>query len=170
MKEAPPRVLHVGCGTAPLPEFLGAAIETRLDANPDVHPDIVASMTDMGNIGPFDRLYSSHCLEHLAPHDVQKALGEFRRVLRPGGMVMIFVPDLEDVRPTFDVVYEAPCGPVTGHDMYYGHGGMSRDNHFMRHLSGFVKETLRSAMEQARFRHIDIRRIPVHQLLGAAIK
>lgn len=169
----PLRVLHVGCGTAPLPEFfdgLGDVIETRLDANPDVKPDIVASMTDLGDIGPFDRIYSSHCLEHLNPDDVMKALGEFLRVLRPGGQALVFVPDLEDIKPTFETVYEAPCGPVTGHDMYYGHLGMSRGNPYMRHLTGFVSDTLRGAMTQAGFRGVEVRRVPVHQLLGAGAK
>lgn len=165
----PLRVLHVGCGMAPLPLIFGAdVVETRLDANPDVNPDIVASMTDLGEIGPFDKIYSSHCLEHLTPDDVMKALSEFHRVLAPSGMVLAFVPD--DIKPTFETVYEAPCGPVTGHDMYYGHLSMSRDNHFMRHLTGFVADTLKGALTQSGFRGVEVRRIPVHQLLGAAVK
>lgn len=169
----PLRVLHVGCGSAPLPDFfaeIGDVIETRLDANPEVKPDIVASMTDLGDIGPFDRIFSSHCLEHLNPDDVMKALGEFLRVLRPGGQVLVFVPDLEDIKPTFETVYEAPCGPVTGHDMFYGHLVMSRTNPYMRHLTAFVSDTLKGALTQAGFRGVEVRRIPVFQLLGAAIK
>ena len=167
----PLRVLHVGCGSAPLPEIFGEnVVETRLDANPDVKPDIVASMTDLGDIGPFDQIYSSHCLEHLTPDDVMKALSEFLRVLAPGGMLMAFVPDLEDIKPTFETVYEAPCGPVTGHDMYYGHLTMSRTNPFMRHLTGFVSDTLAGALTQAGFRGVQVRRIPVVQLIGVGIK
>ena len=167
----PLRVLHVGCGFAPLPAIFGGNVtETRLDANPDVDPDIVASMTELGDIGPFDVVYSSHCLEHLTPDDVMVALKEFRRVLVDGGKLLAFVPDLEDIKPTFETVYEAPCGPVTGHDMFYGHLSMSRTNPYMRHLTAFVSETLRGALTQAGFRAVEVRRIPVVQLVGVAVK
>ena len=50
---SPSRVLHVGCG-APHPDKLPEAFfprdawaEVRLDIDPDVAPDIVASITDM---------------------------------------------------------------------------------------------------------------------------
>lgn len=162
-------MLHVGCGGAPLPEWLGACNETRLDADARVKPDIVASMTDLGDIGGFDVVYSSHCLEHLCCDDVMKALGEFRRVLRPGGCVMVFVPDLTDIKPTFDVVYESPSGPVTGHDMYYGHI-LAADNPFMRHLTGFVQETLTGALTQAGFQRVRVDRIEGYHLFGVAFK
>ena len=86
------QVLHVGCGSEPLPAWLGEVTETRLDIEPACNPDIVATMTDLGAIGPFDMVYSSHCLEHLMPYEVPVALSEFRRVLAPGGVVMINVP------------------------------------------------------------------------------
>ena len=50
---SPQRVLHVGCGAAAphkLPEIFfpaGAWAEVRLDIDPAVAPDIVASITDM---------------------------------------------------------------------------------------------------------------------------
>lgn len=152
-----------------MPEWFGAAIETRLDADASVKPDIVASMTDMGDIGGFDFVYCSHALEHLCCGDVMKALGEFLRVLRPGGCAMVFVPDLEDIKPTFDVVYECPSGPVTGHDMYYGYI-QAADNPYMRHLTGFVKETLAGAMTQAGFQRVNTERISGFHLLGVGFK
>jgi len=114
----PGAILHVGCGHEPLPPWFQGAVETRLDIDPRCEPDVVASMTDLGDIGPFDVVFSSHSLEHLAPHDVGVALGEFRRVLKPGGRLVVIVPDLEDVRPTEDVLYVSPAGPIAGIDMY----------------------------------------------------
>jgi SAM-dependent methyltransferase len=83
-------------------------------------PDIVASMDDMGDIGLYDAIYCSHALEHLFPWQTPLALSEFLRVLKPGGIAMIFVPDLEDVKPTNDILYESAGGPIAGLDMIYG--------------------------------------------------
>ncbi len=44
----------------------------------------------------FDVVYHSHLLEHLSRLDTVRFLGECRRVLRPGGIHRVVVPDLED--------------------------------------------------------------------------
>jgi len=165
-----PSVLHVGCGEEPLPAWLADYTEVRLDIEPACNPDIVASITDLGEIGPFDLVFSSHCLEHLAPHDVGVALSEFRRVLKAGGGVVVFVPDLEDVKPTEDVVYTAPCGPITGLDMYYGLRSALLERPYMAHKTGFVRETLQAAMDAAGFAETSVRRIDCFNLMGAARK
>jgi SAM-dependent methyltransferase len=165
-----PSVLHVGCGGAPLPEWMGKCNETRLDADERCSPDVVATMTNMGDIGQFDIVFCSHALEHLSPSDVMKALAEFRRVLRPSGAVMVFVPDLEDVKPTFDPLYESPMGPISGHDMFYGHTLASETNPFMRHLTAFMSETLRGALTQAQFKNVRVDRIPPFNLFGVGTK
>jgi predicted SAM-dependent methyltransferase len=45
--------------------------------------------------GSADAIYSSHTLEHLTKGDGRNFLGECFRVLRPGGVLRIVVPDLE---------------------------------------------------------------------------
>jgi predicted SAM-dependent methyltransferase len=149
---------------------MGECTETRLDADERCSPDIVATMTDMGNIGQYDIVFCSHALEHLAPSDVMRALAEFRRVLRPCGAVMVFVPDLQDIKPTFETVYESPMGPISGHDMFYGHTLASETNPFMRHLTGFVCETLRGALTQAQFANVRVERIAPFNLFGVGTK
>lgn len=152
------RILHVGCGHEPLPDILQGHTETRLDVDPECKPDIVASMTDMGEIGPFDAVYSCHCLEHLYPHDVPRALSEMFRVLAPGGTAMIRVPDLEDVRPSDDVVYESPAGPISGLDMYYGLRSQLANRPYMAHHTGFVQATLVKALTEAGFAPVKVTR------------
>ena len=44
-----------------------------------------------------DVVYSSHFLEHLQRERVLPFLLECRRVLKPGGIIIIVVPDLEDI-------------------------------------------------------------------------
>ena len=45
--------------------------------------------------GRFAAVYSSHLLEHLTWGDARQLLAESRRVLKPGGVCRIVVPDLE---------------------------------------------------------------------------
>ncbi|MGI9474228.1 MAG: class I SAM-dependent methyltransferase [Rubripirellula sp.] len=47
--------------------------------------------------GSFDAVYHSHVLEHLTPDDARTMLSECRRVIRPGGVIRLAVPDLEGI-------------------------------------------------------------------------
>jgi len=161
-------VLHVGCGFEPLPDWLEGLTETRLDIDARCEPDVVASMTDLGEIGPFDVVYSSHSLEHLAPHDVARALGEFRRVLRDGGSAVVVVPDLEGVKPTEEVLFVSPAGPITGLDLFYGFRPALEAQPYMAHRTGFVRETLAGAFEAAGFASARTERLPNFNLMGLA--
>lgn len=169
----PRRILHVGCGGERLPSdvFDGVA-ETRLDISPDNSPDIVGSMCDMPMVadGEFDGIYSSHSLEHLYPHDAEKALSEFHRVLKSGAAAIIIVPDCEDARPTEDVLYECPCGPMTGLDLLYGYRRLLADMPYMAHRNAFTRDTLKYALERAGFTQIVTRRCPDYNLLAIAVK
>jgi SAM-dependent methyltransferase len=164
------KVLHAGCGGAKLPPYWQNVQETRLDIDPSQKPDVVASITDMGEVGEFDAVYSSHCLEHLYPHDVPKALGEFCRVTKEGGVAVVIVPDLEDVKPTDDVLYESDSGPICGLDMYYGHGRLIEQRPYMAHHSGFVAKTLEGAMKSAGFRAVKVTRAGDYNLIGVGLK
>lgn len=148
-------VLHAGCGKQPLPPHpLFDGEEVRLDIDADAEPDIVASIHDMGDIGTFDVVYSSHCLEHLHWLDAEKALSEFYRVLKPGGFAMVMVPDLTGIKPTEDVVYTVHGLEITGLDMMFGYRGYTGWNEYMRHQCGFVPDTLKAMMERAGFVHV----------------
>lgn len=160
------RLLHVGCGGDAKPEWATEYIETRLDIDGSHNPHIVASMTDMGDIGEFDAIYCSHALEHLTPADGDKALSEFVRVLKLGGFAMMLVPDLEDVQATDEVILQAPCGPITGLDMIYG----LRDRPFMAHQTGFVKETLNKVLQKAGFSKWSTNRLSNYNLIGVGVK
>ena len=94
------KVLH----TAPEP-----CLEPRLRALPNWHyrsldlfdpaADVQADLCDLPfGAGDFDLILSSHVLEHL-PDDAP-ALGEFARVLRPGGRAVVMVPYDPDLRET----------------------------------------------------------------------
>lgn len=160
------RLLHVGCGPAD-PRKLPAAFfapgawqEIRLDLDPGVAPDIVASITDMAAVpgASVDALWSAHNLEHLSAHEVPAALREFRRVLRPGGFALVTVPDLQRAAALVaqdrldEPAYLSPAGPIAPLDMLYGHGAaIAGGNAFMAHRTGFTARTLEAALVAAGF-------------------
>lgn len=163
-------VLHIGCGGDPLPEWMKGCKETRLDIDERCKPDIVASMTEMGDIGNFDIVLSRHSLEHLAPHDVSKALKEFLRVLNIGGAAIVFVPDLEDAKATEDVLFVSPAGPITGLDLMYGFRQVLEDMPYMAHKTGFVKETIANAFKDAGFSKVVATRLQNYDLMCVGVK
>src|SRR5438067_8103220 len=118
-------VLNVGCGY-PLRQKLHRHFhgpewrEVRLDLDPAVQPDIVCSITDMSPVAAdsVDAVWSSHNLEHLQRHEVPLALGEFRRVLKPHGLLLLTLPDLQHVARLIvedrleESAYVSQSGPI----------------------------------------------------------
>jgi SAM-dependent methyltransferase len=164
------RLLHAGCGSSALPDiFNGRYEEVRLDIDPEAKADIFASITDMGEVGEFDAVYSSHCIEHLYPDEVGEALREFYRATKPGGSAIVIVPDLEGVEPTDEIILESAIGPLSGLDLIYG-CRFDRHRPYMAHHSGFVSATLEKAMRDAGFAEVTMKRLPEHNLMAVGRK
>ncbi len=163
-------LLHVGCGSDSLPQWIGEVTETRLDVVGDCNPDIVANMTDMGDIGTYDIVFCRHALEHLPPHDVNVALSEFLRVLNPGGTAIIFFPDLEGVEATDDILMDTPSGPIAGLDLIYGFRKALKEHPYMAHRTGFVSSTLETALKDAGFSKVVVKRMGNYDMMGVGVK
>ena len=135
--------------------------EIRLDINPEFKPDIVGTVTDLSEaVAPqsLDAVWASHSLEHLHPHEAPLALAEFRRILKADGFALITSPDLETIATLViehgpdHVAYEARVGPITAHDMLYGHAGsIQRGMSQMAHHSGFTCASLARLLLAAGF-------------------
>lgn len=166
----PKKLLHIGCGTSPASRLPGCFKssewqEIRLDVDPAVKPDIVASLTDMSTVssGSVDAVWSSHSLEHIEGHEVPTALTEMRRILRPGGFALITLPDLQRVAQLVaegrgdDVMYTSPAGPITPLDMMFGHqASLARGNSFMSHRTGFTADRLGNRLTEAGFDEVRV--------------
>lgn len=91
-KDVPEPVrLHIG-GVEPQPGW------TILNVQPGPAVDVVGDCTDLGQFSDESvaEIYGSHVLEHLSYiGELDTALQEFYRVLVPGGIVRISVPDFE---------------------------------------------------------------------------
>jgi predicted SAM-dependent methyltransferase len=83
--------LHLGCGKRHIPGFV------HVDAIAFPHVDHVRDVTELSCFGTdsCDLIYACHILEHFPRERVGHVLKEWRRVLRPGGVLRIAVPDFE---------------------------------------------------------------------------
>lgn len=176
--------LHVGCG-AKRKDTTTAGFaqdgwqELRLDIDPSVVPDIVASMLDMAAVdtASMDAVYSSHNLEHLYAHEVPIALREFHRVLKPEGFAVVTCPDLqaacaEVAAGRLDTpLYQSPSGPVAALDILYGYGPLlAQGDLHMAHRVGFTADSLRNALHAAGFSTVATSRLaaPIYDLWALA--
>jgi len=164
-------VLNVGCGY-PLRQKLHRHFhgpewrEIRLDLDPAVQPDIVCSIIDIGPVvaDAVDAVWSSHNLEHLQRHEVPLALAEFLRVLKPHGLLLLTLPDLQQVARLVaedrleDSAYISQSGPITPLDMIFGHtASLARGNQFMAHRTGFTARSLHKLLIEAGFVEVSLR-------------
>lgn len=160
----------VGSGLDGLPDWEEQGYKvTRLDIEPRVNPDICAPMTAMGEIGSFDVVYCCHALEHLYPHEVYLALKEFARVLTPGGVAVIVVPDLEDVKPTEERI-GMPGANLCGLHLFYGDASQIAEFPHMAHHCGFVAVTLKSALDAVGFAGAKAMRMGNFNLMGLGVR
>lgn len=166
------KVLHIGCGNAPLPVWLSDNVETRFDIDQSCNPDIIGDMRDAEsavNGQKFDVVYTCHSVEHLFPCDVTPALEGFRKVLEHGGVAIVIVPNLKGISPTLETVYDSPSGPICGRDMFYGLAKVLEDHPYMAHHTGFVKETLEQAFIDAGFSSCVVNEDERFNLIGAGV-
>jgi SAM-dependent methyltransferase len=87
--------LHLGCGGVNHDKFV------NIDGLPAPHIHYIRSIDDLS---PFkdntvDLIYAAHCLEHFSHRKTSTVLAEWFRVLKPGGILRLSVPD-------FDALYE----------------------------------------------------------------
>jgi SAM-dependent methyltransferase len=75
------RGIDIGCGTEPIVPNAQPFDVQDGDAN-----DITRFVE-----GPFDFVYSSHCLEHMK--DARAAVREWWKLVKPGGHLVVIVPD-----------------------------------------------------------------------------
>lgn len=124
-----------------------------LDMDPNVKPDIVGDIREIPvDSESFEAVIASHVLEHVKARDVFTALGEFYRILKPGGELFISVPNLDLVcekilsGKALEVVYAINDIGVTPFDILFGAGFVA--NELYEHKYGFNRETLFKWLEQ----------------------
>jgi len=160
----------VGCGPynpEALPQLFrdGNWQEIRLDINTAVNPDILGTITDLSAVPDncVDAVFSSHNLEHIYHYEVPIALGEFKRILKPEGFLMIVVPDMQTAAEFVargdmenEPLYISPGGPVRALWMFYGMGTEVPGMPYMAHKTGFTSQNLNHKLQEANFARVEV--------------
>lgn len=85
--------LNIGCGNKFHPAWVNVDL---VSANPKVQACNILNGLPFPN-DSFDVIYHSHVLEHLPKEKAPAFVAECLRVLKPGGIMRVVVPDLEDI-------------------------------------------------------------------------
>ena len=109
--------------------------------------DYIGDIRDLSQFtdASFDRIYASHVLEHVAQTDVSATLNGIFRILKPGAVFYISVPDLE-------ILSHVILNPIASTDMKFQamrmiFGGQvdPHDYHYFGWTFGFLDYFLRAA-------------------------
>ena len=125
-------MLNIGCGTAVHPDWI------NLDLRPML-PGVRAF--DLRRGLPFpaagvDVCYSSHVLEHLTRAEADRFVAEQRRVLRPGGVIRVVVPDLERIARSYLRDLDDAVAGVGGAEDRYAYSMLELLDQVGRSVSG----------------------------------
>lgn len=147
-----PRVLEIGCGTGLFTAELARSGRniTAIDVSPDLL-ELAAERVCRENVrflredahatrfdsGSFDAIVGSSCLHHLEP---VRALAEFHRLLRPGGMLLFTEPNM--LNPQVALMKNVPW--------LKRRAGESPDE------TAFVRFALAAALKRSGFQEISI--------------
>ena len=82
--------LHIGCGTRLFDGWLNSDVSPRTGES--IRLDITRRLPFED--ATFQYVYNEHVIEHVPVPEARFALGEFLRVLRPGGVLRTATPDL----------------------------------------------------------------------------
>ena len=83
--------LNLGCGPYRMAGYINIDLYDKgADMNIDVRD--LSYFKD----GSVDEVFSSHLLEHFSPYHVMALLKEWNRVLKPGGKLILELPDIEE--------------------------------------------------------------------------
>jgi predicted SAM-dependent methyltransferase len=134
--------LHLGCGARFIPGYV------HIDAVDFPHVDHQAAIDRLPFIpdDSVELIYACHVLEHFKRNQVAEVLEEWHRVLQPGGVLRLAVPDFAALCRVYTQTGDLGLviGPLFG-----------RQNHLYNiHYNAFDEETLRGLLEQTGFERV----------------
>lgn len=134
--------LHLGCGRCRIPGWY------HIDAVDFPHVDLRHEIDHLPMIpdDSVELIYTSHTLEHFHRRDTQRVLGEWLRVLRPGGLLRLSVPDFAALARIYQATgcLSDVIGPLFGRQDYL----------YNIHYTVFDRMTLAEELVRAGFREV----------------
>ena len=133
---------------------------TNVDINPKWDPDVIADGSDMPmfNAGSAEMIVCHHTLEHYGCGEASGMVKEAWRILRPGGSLIVCVPDMNELARMW--LEGALSTQVYLTNVY----GAFMDSEADRHRWGFdarsLREFLASSAPWTKIVKLDFRTIP----------
>jgi len=134
-------LIHIGCGKKNLKGFV------NVDAQPWAHihvvTDQIRSLPDFADSSA-DLIYVCHVLEHFRRGELKDVLREMYRVLKPGGVLRVSVPDFDKLVAVYESAdrdIEAIFAPLLG----------GQDHNYNVHYLVFNRKLLTAELKAAGF-------------------
>jgi SAM-dependent methyltransferase len=140
--------LHLGCGKRYIPGFthVDLADFPHIDYNHNIRT-LPMFEDDSTNL-----IYACHCLEYFDRIEAVEVLKEWRRVLKPGGIVRLSVPDLWALMEVYKRTQDESLimGPLFGRWVIKEPGGIE---HTIYHCTAYDVFALGDVLKLAGFRN-----------------
>jgi len=136
--------LHLGCGNTRIPGFVN--VDMVKTPAVDMQADIkFLSGIDNDSV---DLIYTCNTIEHLSRYEIGSTLKRWYKILKPGGILRVSVPDLEAVFKYYNKTKDL----MGIYNTLYG----GQKNEFGFHHWGWDFKTLKRDLEKIGFK--DVRR------------
>lgn len=132
MEKTVPSMLNLGCGSRYRADWVNVNFTSS-------GPGVIAANLREGIPFPdasFDVVYHSHFLEHIPKPIAGDFLKECRRVLKPGGIIRVVVPDLEGLIRSYLLALENARAGMEGWDHNYDWMMLEMYDQVVRNESG----------------------------------
>jgi glycosyltransferase involved in cell wall biosynthesis len=161
---AGPVRVHLGCDREHRDGWV------NVDARAEVSPDVVAlaHRLQMFPDGSVDTLEACHLFEHLPLHEARAALKEWARVLRPGGELLLELPNIDACIRILAQTRSSADKDLAMVGIFGWQPGVEAHGDGWAHRWGWSPESLRAAMEAHGFGMVEL--LPVTQTYRPATR
>ena len=139
--------LHLGCGKRYLEGYI------HVDIAEFEHIDYQLPIDDLSNFkdNTVEEIYASHVLEYFDRNDVIHVLTEWKRVLKPSGILRLAVPNF----PKLVEVYQSSKDLSSILGPLYGKWDIGNQE-FIYHKTVYDENSLKNVLEEVGFKNIKI--------------
>jgi predicted SAM-dependent methyltransferase len=143
-----PLRLHLGCGKRYIPGF----VHIDLDDFPHVDHRTAIDVLPMFANDTVDLIYSSHAFSYFDRVQAPRVLAEWRRILKPGGIMRLAVPDFEALVQLYQRTGDLArvVGPLYGRIVIHAAEGPR----ILYHRTTYDYRSLESLCLEAGFRNV----------------
>jgi predicted SAM-dependent methyltransferase len=147
--------LNLGCGKMVLDGFVNIDIQQNPKAKRPL--DILADVRSVPlHDECADEVHAYHVIEHFYRWQTPEVLGEWKRLLKAGGLLVLELPNIEAAaRNLLAGMDDQMC-------MWAFYGDPSHRDPYMCHPWGFTPKSIKSLLSECGFSHIELKPPQTH--------